>query len=101
MKKKIICSLICFFIFFQLVFSQNFISEKKGPNRFLLTSANQPVSIFVDSTDDWLVRKAATLLQTDLETVTGKKLGEFSPTTAPTKTAIIIGSLQSALIKEL
>jgi hypothetical protein len=101
MKKKITCSLICFFIFSQFVFSQNFISEKKGTNSFLLTSLNQPTSIFVDSTDDWLVRKAASLLQTDLEAVTGRKLKEFSTTAAPPKTAVIIGSLNSPLIATL
>ena len=47
-----------------------FVSEVKTANSFSLSNA----VIYVDDADDALVKKAAELLQQDIEMVTGKKL---------------------------
>ncbi|OQP61801.1 glycosyl hydrolase [Niastella vici] len=70
---------------------------------FPIVASKSATPIYVDAGDHWLVQKAAALLQTDIEKVTGKK-----PDTAHThprgtaKNIIVIGSLdQSLLIRQL
>src|SRR5215470_2994201 len=85
------------------LFSQNFISDKKEAGSLLLCSSSQPAIICVDSNDDWLVLKAASLLQTDVEQVTGSK-PELDNDIKRTKgrNVIVIGSVEkSSLIKQL
>ncbi|MBS1602649.1 MAG: glycosyl hydrolase 115 family protein [Bacteroidetes bacterium] len=60
-------------------------------------------AIYADTTDHWLVRRAATLLQDDIERVTGKRpplLGSLP--SAPLPQLIIVGSLDSCpLVQQL
>lgn len=98
--KKQLFTMICSLIFTHL-FSQNFISEKKDVNSFLLCSSSQKTSIYVDTVDDWLVNKAASLLQNDIELVTGEKQKIETTTSVPSKNVIIIGSLRSELIQKM
>lgn len=98
MKK--IFLLFSFIIFCSGAYCQNFVSEKKAVGSFPIVNALQTATICVDENDDWLVNKAASLLQTDIEAVTRKK-PEISSTISSQKNVIIIGSLKSSLINHL
>lgn len=67
MKKTVVFSFAILLSF--LVKAQNIVATKNAPGNFSL----QAVSIYTDENDDWLVQKAATLLQADIEKVTGNK----------------------------
>ncbi len=58
-------------------------------------------AIYVDSADYPLVKKSAELLQQDMEAVTGNRPAIVFSFNKPYKNLIVIGSRQSALIKEL
>lgn len=83
------------------VSAQSFITSKKEAGVFVIGSS-QPLFIYIDGKDDWLVNKAATLLQADIEMVTGKKptlINELSPAS---KNVIIVGTVdRSSIIKKL
>jgi glycosyl hydrolase family 115 (putative glucuronidase)/glycosyl hydrolase family 115 len=82
--------------------AQDFISDKKEAGSFLLCSSSQPAIICIDSNDDWLVHKAASLLQTDIEKVTGNKPELINDIRGAKGTVIVIGSIEkSLLIKQL
>jgi len=82
-----------FLLLNQVIYSQNFITEKNEVGSFPNVASSQTSSIYVDENDDWLVHKAASLLQSDIEMVTGKK-PEIITTISPGKNVIIIiGSL--------
>ncbi len=102
MMKKIICLTIAFYVFKCDLFSQNFIIEKNEAGAFPVVTSSQTTSIYVDSTDDWLMHKAASLLQSDIEMVTGKKPEIISNITSSIKDIIIIGTVErSSLIQKL
>ena len=85
----------------QTLLAQNFVTEKNEKGSFPIVSASQASAIYVDDHDDWLVQKAASLLQSDIEMVTGAK-PEIVSSLPATKNIIIIGSLNaSALISKL
>jgi len=84
------------------VLSQNFISDKKESHSLLLCSPSQPSFIYVDSNDDWLVHKASSLLQGDIEKVTGNKPELVNNIKRAKGTVIVIGSIEkSSLIRQL
>ncbi len=88
-------------IFFQ-VFSQNFVAEKNGLGAFPVVTSSQTTSIYVDENDDWLVHKAASLLQNDIEMVTGKKPEIISALPSTIKNVIIIGTIdRSSLMQKM
>ncbi|MEP7142332.1 MAG: glycosyl hydrolase 115 family protein [Ferruginibacter sp.] len=96
MLKMILLALVCCVGF--LLSHAQFITEKKALNTFSLSDA----AIYVDVNDDVLVQKAAELLQNDIESVSGKHLLITGKITAPSKTMIIIGSIEkSAFIQRL
>jgi hypothetical protein len=77
--------------------AQNFITEKNEAGAFPLSIA----SLYVDEGDDWLVQKAASLLQSDMELVTGNKPAIVHQFTNA-KDLVIIGSIEhSAAIQQL
>ncbi|MBS1655612.1 MAG: glycosyl hydrolase 115 family protein, partial [Bacteroidetes bacterium] len=80
-----------------------FISSKKEPGAFPIVTLSRATSIYVDKNDEWLVQKAATLLQKDIESVTGEKPEIISSLpSSPAAGIIIIGSLtNSAWVGEL
>ncbi len=81
--------------------AQNFVTTAKENGAFAIVSS-QAASIYIDDKDDWLVHKAATLLQNDIEMVTGKKPAIVSNLSAASASTIIIGTVtRSAFIKEL
>lgn len=100
-KKKAALAAIAF-IYLSTVYSQNFISEKKEAGSFPLVSGLTATSVYTDETDHWLVEKAATLFQKDVEMVTGKRPGIIHTIPASASNIIIIGSTdKSTLIKQL
>ena len=50
-----------------------FISEENAPGAFAVVSGNSATAIYVDSSETFLVRKAATFLQSDIMMVTGRQ----------------------------
>ena len=68
MNKKFLIPLLLLFAI--KLYSQNLVTEKNEAGTFPLVTSSQTTSIYVDSTDDWLVHKAASLLQNDIEKVT-------------------------------
>ena len=84
------------------IYAQNFISDKEEKGSFPLVSDASPTSIYTDIKADWLVQKAASLLQQDIEKVTGKKLPVLTNLSQAGINCIIIGSIdQSPLIRQL
>jgi hypothetical protein len=82
-------------------YAQSFVTSKKEDGAFAMASS-QVASIYVDDKDDWLVNKAATLLQSDIEMVTGKKPVIVNDLPSASKNTIIIGTLDgSSIIKKL
>ncbi|NCI45740.1 glycosyl hydrolase 115 family protein [Sediminibacterium soli] len=75
-----------------------FISSVKNANNISFTGA----VIVVDDKDDWLVNKAAALLQTDIEAVTGSRPVIKTELAGAGKTVIVIGTINgSAAIRQL
>ncbi|HWK04692.1 MAG TPA: glycosyl hydrolase 115 family protein [Puia sp.] len=93
------------------LYSQDLVTEKKEAGVFPVvarigagspaTAGTRATAIYVDSSDHWLVQKAAALLQQDIESVTGQRPEILHHLPAAAQNLIIIGSLdQSPLIKE-
>ena len=97
--KKVIAIFIVSFSYLNS-FSQNFITEKKEASSFPIVSL-APTKIYADENDDWLVNKAASLFQSDIEKVTGKTPEIIHSLPSSEKNIIIIGSLKSSLINQL
>ena len=103
MKEK----MVAYFLFFALMLSvtssaQNFVTEKNTGEDFPIVTASKTTSIYVDENDDWLVHKAASLFQNDIEMVTGKKPEIISSLPSSAKNIIIIGTIDgSSTIKKL
>lgn len=92
---KMILPAICFVASF---FQSHAQIISSGPTTFDLTAA----SIIVDENDFILIKKAANLLQQDIEAVTGKRIPIHHSAKKITKNSIIIGSItNSAFIKVL
>jgi Glycosyl hydrolase family 115/Gylcosyl hydrolase family 115 C-terminal domain len=85
--------------------SQDLVTDRPSGADFPIVSGSAGVvPIYVDPKDHWLVGKAATLLQEDIERVTGLKPAILTSLTSsgPIPFLIIIGSLdQSPLVKRL
>jgi len=90
-------------IVFAVVFLTGFVKSEgqlvsDGKTGFAVTDA----AILVDENDFALVKKAAVLLQQDIELVTGKKIPIIYQPNQSTKNLIAIGSIgNSAFVKEL
>jgi hypothetical protein len=102
--KQNIFALVLFATFFISLtsYAQTFITEKNETGCFPVVTSSQTASIYVDENDDWLVHKAASLLQNDIEMVTGKKPEIISSFSSSQKKVIIIGTINgSAIINKL
>ena len=83
------------------VCAQSFVTSKKEDGAFTIAST-QVASIYVDDKDDWLVNKAASLLQNDIEMVTGKKPVIVNSLSSASANTIIIGTINgSSTIQKL
>jgi len=97
MKKLFLLILSAVFLPCKNIQAQQIIFDTQGANSFSLTNA----VIYTDAADIELVKRSASFLQQDIETVTGNKLALMN-TVASAKNIIIIGSIEnSALIKQL
>ena len=82
--------------------AQGFVTEKKTAGALPLIAAGEVASIYVDPQDHAVVKKAAALLQEDLEKISGIKPSLQNKFSAPGKNIIVIGSLdQSSFIRQL
>src|SRR4051812_26195709 len=93
--KPVFIILLAISILSKTSYAQTFITDKKEPGSFLIASATQPIAIYTDTHDDWLVHKTAELLQHDIEMVTGKKPHMISSLSSSPKQLIIIGTIDS------
>jgi hypothetical protein len=83
------------------VSAQVFVISKNEAGAFAIASSDV-ASIYFDTGDDWLVNKAATLLQADIKTVTGKEPLLATNLSSAGKNVIIVGTLEgSPTIKKL
>ncbi len=102
MKPKALFLIIIVIAMSQALRAQRFVFAQKLSNAFPIVTSSETTSIYVDSNDDWLVHKAALLLQNDIEMVTGKKPYIVSSLSSSTKNIIIIGTINcSAIVDEL
>jgi len=102
MMKNFLCFVTSFFVLQYILHSQNFISPGNEVGAFPIVTSLQATAIYVDENDDWLVHKAASFLQGDIEMVTDKKPEIISRLPPSAKNIIIIGSLnKSTLINKL
>ncbi|HET9823731.1 MAG TPA: glycosyl hydrolase 115 family protein, partial [Chitinophagaceae bacterium] len=92
--KTLFGSLLFFLTVQQALYAQNFVTERNEKAAFPIVSASQVTSIYVDGNDDWLVHKAASLLQNDIGVVTGRKPEIVSSFPPRTRNIIIIGSIK-------
>lgn len=82
--------------------AQNLISHLPATGSFTITNRNGSTAIYVDPTSPAVVKKAATLLQEDIERVTGKKPELLTALPAAADNLIIIGAVdQSPIISQL
>jgi len=80
--------------------AQTFVAEKFAAGSFPVVSGDKTASIVYDAKDDSLVRKAASLLQKDIEMVSNQK--PETGTALAGRNVILIGSIEkSSLIKQL
>jgi hypothetical protein len=93
--------LFCIIFISQNLFAQNFIANKNEKGSFPIVG-NTATSIYTDKNDDWLIQKAASLFQKDVEMVTGKKPEILTASPLQNKDIIIIGSINgSDLVQQL
>src|SRR5690349_16444398 len=91
------------FCFASLAQSHTFqLVEKATATTFPLVSANKVTAIYVDTMDHPLVRKAASLLASDIALVTGKKPAIVYDIPATADQLVIVGSMDSSrVVQEL
>jgi hypothetical protein len=93
--------LFCIIFISQNLFAQNFIADKNEKGSFPIVG-NTATSIYTDKNDDWLIQKAASLFQKDVEMITGKNPEILTASPLQNKDIIIIGSINgSDLIQQL
>lgn len=96
------------FIVFLLVagssslFAQSFVVNKKVAGSVVIADPAETATIYVSTDDYFLVQKAASFLQQDIEAVTGKKPEIVNELPKSTKNLIILGSIdKSSVIAQL
>jgi len=99
MKKAIFLFTIIFLT--KNLFAQNLISDKNEKGDFPIVSKTAS-TMYTDRNDDWLIQKAASLFQNDVEMVTGEKPENSNELPGKANSIIIIGSINgSKLIQQL
>jgi hypothetical protein len=101
MKKRFSLSAVCLFIMANLL-AQSFVTSQKVAGSFILGDAEGPSFLHVNATDFIVVQKAVSLLQKDIEAVTGKKPQIVHELPSNAKYVVIVGSLEkSPVIQDL
>lgn len=96
-----ICCFLISLAFFNKPRAQDIIITQSQKNAMAIAASSGVTQVYVDKNDDWLVIKAATLLQADIEKVTGKK-PDIVHDLPSASAVIIIGSIErSAVIQQL
>jgi len=102
MVKIFFLSLVLFVRTSLLSHAQQIIAPISSKNTYPLITENITTVIYADNNEPALVKKTATLLQQDIEAVTGKKLSIIHELNKPYANIILIGTIgQSSLLKEL
>src|ERR1700748_1529513 len=102
MKSQLIAVVVVACFVYARAFGQDFVTERNTPGAFPVVAKNSTAAIYTDDSDYFLVRKAAALLQQDIQLVTDKKPAMLNSWASPVKNMIIIGSLErSGLIRQL
>jgi hypothetical protein len=100
-RMKRIFILLSLIFFIRNLSAQNFISDKSENGNFPIVS-QAATPIYTDKNDDWLVQKAASLFQNDVQMVSDKKSETSNELPSKAKDVIIIGSINgSDLIQRL
>ena len=81
--------------------AQDLVAPRSVPGAFAVAAAGKVASVYVDSTDDWLVQKAAALLQTDLEAVTGHRPLLLHTWNAASGNCIVVAGLHAGLVQKM
>lgn len=83
--------------------AQDIITTKKEAGAFpLVPDSGRAATLYTDKNDDWLVQKAASLLQQDIRQVTGNTLPVVNTPSAAGAYCVIIGTVgKSSLISSL
>lgn len=100
MFRKGILLLLLFTMHFAMN-AQSFVVEKGSSLDFPVSTVSEAASIYVDAGEDSLLHIAASLLQTDIEKVTGGRPQLISSITSATKNLIVIGTANSQFISKL
>jgi hypothetical protein len=101
MKKIIYPATVLVFLSLHLHAQHAIITENKT-GTFPLVNASGAAPLYVDGGDDWLVQKAASFLQGDIEKVSGKQPEIIHAVNASQKNIVIIGSVKGPpLINQL
>lgn len=100
--KQLLC-IALLLIFTRSAQAQSLIATKGDQSGFPVAAPAGVAAIYVDATDDWLANKTASLLQADLEKITGKKPELLhSLSGKPPRNLVIIGTVNgSATLKQL
>ncbi|HLG38332.1 MAG TPA: glycosyl hydrolase 115 family protein, partial [Chitinophagaceae bacterium] len=100
-KGNVLLLPLAVFVFIS-VQAQQVISDKPQPGSLEIVSANNTAIICTDPADFDLIRRSASLLQQDVEMVTGKKLSLATSLPSSAKNIIIIGTIEkSKIIQQL
>jgi hypothetical protein len=84
------------------LFAQSIISNTKAAGSVVLADPKETAVIYVSADDYFLVQKAASFLQQDIEAVTGKKPAIVNTLPKSAKNLVILGSMdKSSVIRQL
>jgi len=101
MKKKLLLIVLFAACISKMLSAQQFVSDKKNAGYFALISDTVSTEIYTDVNDYVLIQKSAMLLQADIKNIAGKDIQIVHSISSSLKNIIIIGTLKSALIREL
>ncbi|HYJ38869.1 MAG TPA: glycosyl hydrolase 115 family protein, partial [Chitinophagaceae bacterium] len=89
-------------IFCQVANAQGLISEKVSTDNFFIASSSQSTTIIYDERDSWLIQKVCSLLQQDMEMLTGNKPSIQQKLISSIRPVIIVGTIEgSSMIRQL
>ena len=81
--------------------AQDIVAAKAAPGAFALVNEKELATIYVDEGAPALVKKAAALLQQDIEMVTGQKPELISKLSGREKKLVIVGIVGSGIVRQL
>jgi len=100
--KKLLSLLLHLFTMTSIVTAQEIVTDKPAPGAFSLVHGNEIAAIYFDAADAALIKTSASLLQQDIESITGKKPALITQLSGKEKNIIVIGTMgQSAIIQQL